>query len=65
MCVFPHLQKTEMKGGAGFTEQLPGFHLVSADLRSHLPQPLFASSLGSHVPWGCWRDLEGVVYMSG
>lgn len=59
--------KTEMKCGTRFTEQLPGFHSVSADLRSHSPQPLCTSSSGSHMPWiagdsagaaftGRWKD---------
>lgn len=62
MCVFPHLYKTEMKGGARLSEQLPGFHSVSADLRSRSPQPLFTSSSDSPVPWVAGETQRGSLY---
>lgn len=59
VCVLLYLYKSEMKSGARFTEQLPGFRLVSTDLRSHLPQSLFTSSFCSHVPLAARETQKG------
>lgn len=69
MCVcvrarFYILYKTEMKNGARFMEQLLGFHVVSPDLTSHLPQPLFSSSFWFPRASVCWRDSGGAAHTS-
>lgn len=60
VCTSTSLYKIEMKSGARFMEQLLGFHVVSPDLRSRLPQPLFISSSFCFSRAAvCWRDSGG------
>lgn len=54
----------EVKSGARFKEQLLGFHLVSLDLTSRLPQPLFSSSSCFSHASVCWRDSDGAAHTS-
>lgn len=54
-----------MKGRARLTEQLPGFRSVSADLRSHLPQPLFISSSGPQGPQVAGETQKGQLTWVG
>lgn len=42
-------------------EQLLGFHVVSPDLTSHLPQPLRSSSFRSPRASVCWRASGGAA----
>lgn len=62
VCIFTYLYKTEMKSGTRFMEQLLGFHVVSPDLASHLPQPLRGGSFCFSRASVCWRDLEEAAF---
>lgn len=62
VCISTYLYKTEMKSGTRFLEQLLGFHVVSPDLASHLPQPLHGGSFCFSRASVCWRDLEEAAF---
>lgn len=64
VCISTYLYKIEMESGTRFMEQLLGFHVVSPDLTSHLPPPLFSGSFCFSRASVCWRDSEGAAFTS-